>query len=95
MEHQKATTAVFTVIRLGQKQYFSLQLLEGVFLFMKKHGYELNGDILGVHVATVREEQESVRYVEVWVPVKGLEPVRARFPDKEEKKEAIRWWILK
>ena len=90
MEHQKATTAVFTVIRLGQKQYFSLQLLEGVFLFMKKHGYELNGDIVGVHVATVREEQESVRYVEVWVPVKGLEPVRARFPDKEEKKEALK-----
>ena len=90
MEHLRATTSVFTVIRVGERQYFSLRLLDGAFDFMEKHGYELNGDILGIYIATVKEEQENVRYVEIWVPVKAREPVRTIIPENREKKEALK-----
>ena len=71
MEHLKSTTALFTVIPVGEQQFFTADLLSGAFDFMQENGYELNGNITGTYLATVREQ--AVRYMEVWIPVRTEE----------------------
>lgn len=71
MEHLKSTTALFTVIPVGERQFFTADLLSGAFDFMQENGYELNGNITGTYLATVREQ--AVRYMEVWIPVRTEE----------------------
>ena len=78
MERMKSTTALFTVIPVGERQFFTADLLSGAFDFMRENGYELNGNITGTYLATVREQ--AVRYMEVWIPVRTEE----RAPDCTE-----------
>jgi hypothetical protein len=40
---------------------------------MSEHRYELNGDILGIYIATVREQGCNVRYLELWIPIRALD----------------------
>ena len=73
MERMKSTTALFTVIPVGEREFFSAELLTEALAFMRSAGYELNGDILGIYLATVREQGQAVRYMEVWIPVRTEE----------------------
>lgn len=73
MEYNKAATAIFTVIPVGEQQYFSADLLENAFQFMRENHYKLNGHITGIYIATVREVQQSIRYMEVWIPIESVE----------------------
>ena len=77
MERMKSTTALFTVIPVGERQFFSAELLTEALAFIRSAGYELNGNILGIYLATVREQGQAVRYMEVWIPVRTEE----RAPD--------------
>ena len=73
MEHLRAVTALFTVIRIGAQEYFTPAVLEGAMAYMSEHRYELNGDILGIYIATVREQGCNVRYLELWIPIRALD----------------------
>lgn len=46
-------------------------MLEGAFDFMEKQGYRLSGDVFGNQIAAVREENEDVRYMEIWIPIES------------------------
>lgn len=74
MERTKPVSSVFTIVRLGERQLFSPELLEGTFQFMKENHYQLNGDITGIYLATVQENGQNIRYLEIWVPIKTDEP---------------------
>lgn len=71
MEYIKSTQSIYTILKAKEKEYFSNKMLEGVFGFMEKHGYRLTGDVLGNLIAAVREEDEDVRYMEIWVPIES------------------------
>lgn len=73
MELQHSTTAIFTIVRLGVKQIFTKSVAAGALQFMTENGYELNGDVTGIYLATVHENDEMVRYMELWVPIKATE----------------------
>ena len=73
MEHLRAVTALFTVIRIGAQEYFTPAVLEGAMAYMSEHRYESNGDILGIYIATVREQGCNVRYLELWIPIRALD----------------------
>lgn len=70
MEHFRSVPSIFTFVRVLQKQFVTASLLQGIFDFMHEHGYELNGDITLTYIATVNENGQNVRYMEVWTPIK-------------------------
>ncbi len=69
MEYIEPVQSIYTILKAREKEYFSHKMLGGVFDFMEKQGYRLAGDILGNQIASVREGDEDVRYMEIWVPV--------------------------
>ena len=73
MEHIESTTALFTVIPVGERQFFSADLLTETFSYMAANDYQLSGNIMGVYLATVNEGGQRIRYMEVWVPVKSTD----------------------
>lgn len=73
MEHLPAVSSIFTILRMGEKQFFSAELLKDTFEYAKRNGYQIQGDITGIYIATVEENGSKVRYVEIWVPIKTAE----------------------
>mgnify|MGYP002769716730 CR=1 FL=1 len=69
MEHITPVKSIYTIIRVKDEELFTAKLLEPVFSHMKAMGYSLNGDILGNQIATVYEDGERIRYMEIWVPI--------------------------
>lgn len=73
LERVRSVSSVFTIVRIGEKQLFSPELLDGAFQFMRENHYQLNGDITGIYLATVQEDSQNMRYLEIWVPIKADE----------------------
>ena len=72
MNYIEPVRSIYTILKAKEKEYFSHKMLVGAFDFMEKQGYRLAGDILGNQIASVREGDEDVRYMEIWIPI---EPV--------------------
>ncbi|MGX8686495.1 MAG: hypothetical protein ACSW8K_01660 [bacterium] len=73
MEHIRPVTALFTVITLDEQEYFTRSAAENALQYMEDHHYTLCGDILGVYIATDREGGRNVRYMELWMPIRGTD----------------------
>lgn len=73
MEHIRPVTALFTVITLEEREYFTRSAAENALRYMEDHHYTLCGDILGVYIATDREGGRNVRYMELWMPIRGTD----------------------
>lgn len=71
MEYIRPTQSIYTILKAKEKEYFSHKMLEGAFDFMEKQGYRLAGDVFGNQIAAVREENEDVRYMEIWIPIES------------------------
>ena len=73
MEHIRPVTALFTVITMDEQEYFTRSAAENALQYMEDHHYTLCGDILGVYIATDREGGRNVRYMELWMPIRGTD----------------------
>lgn len=86
MQPVERPPCLFTVIPIREREdgaHFSAEQLDEAFEYMQGHGYRLNGDVYGVYVATLTEQQERVHYVQCWIPVAPLDP-RERMLDWRE-----------
>lgn len=70
MEEITRVKSIYTVLEVEEGKMFSPKLMEPILEYMKKRGYELDGDILGNIVAVVQKNNKRVRYMEVWVPIR-------------------------
>jgi DNA-binding transcriptional MerR regulator len=86
MEHIRPVTALFTVITLDEKEYFTRSAAENALQYMEDHHYTLCGDILGVYIATVREGGRNVRYMELWMPIRGTD-IPIDFSEDQQRRE--------
>ncbi len=69
MEHIRTATCLFTVIRLAEREYFTNLTLTPALEYITEHKYQVNGDILGIYLATLKEEGRNMRYMELWIPI--------------------------
>ena len=69
MEHIRTATCLFTVIRLAEREYFTNLTLTPALEYITEHKYQVNGDILGIYFATLKEEGRNMRYMELWIPI--------------------------
>lgn len=69
MEYAPERKALYTFIKANNQLLFSPKLLEPALEYMSRQNYKLVGDIWGVLIATVQEEGEEIRYLEVWIPI--------------------------
>ena len=72
MNYIEPVQSIYTILKAKEKEYFSHKMLAGVFDFMAKQGYRLAGDIFGNQIASVREGNEDVRYMEIWIPIEPI-----------------------
>ena len=72
MNYIESVQSIYTILKAKEKEYFSHKMLAGAFDFMAKQGYRLAGDILGNQIASVREDDEDVRYMEIWIPIEPI-----------------------
>lgn len=86
MEHIRPVTALFTVITLDEQEYFTRSAAENALQYMEDHHYTLCGDILGVYIATVREGGRNVRYMELWMPIRGTD-IHIDFSEDQQRRE--------
>ena len=86
MEHIRPVTALFTVITLDEQEYFTRSAAENALQYMEDHHYTLCGDILGVYIATVREGGRNVRYMELWMPIRGTD-IPIDFSEDQQRRE--------
>ncbi|MGN0356923.1 MAG: MerR family transcriptional regulator [Blautia sp.] len=61
--------ALYTFIQTSGKVPFSPKQLVPAMEYIKQNGYRLAGDILGIWIASVQEQGEEYRYMEVWIPI--------------------------
>lgn len=86
MEHIRPVTTLFTVITLDEQEYFTRSAAENALQYMEDHHYTLCGDILGVYIATVREGGRNVRYMELWMPIRGTD-IPIDFSEDQQRRE--------
>jgi hypothetical protein len=86
MEHIRPVTALFTVITLEEREYFTRSAAENALQYMEDHHYTLCGDILGVYIATDREGGRNVRYMELWMPIRGTD-IPIDFSEDQQRRE--------
>ncbi len=61
---------ICTTIDAGERWGFHYQLFDHIKEFMDKEGYVLDGDITGVLLTRVHEEEKYCRYLEMYFPIK-------------------------
>ena len=70
MTYAPSVKSIYTVIRTTGRNAFSPELFLPAMEYLKQAGYELAGDVLGIWIATIQEEGQEARYMEVWIPIK-------------------------
>lgn len=70
LQKAESTQALYTIVKATEQPTFHQKALEPAFEYMQMNGYRLNGDITGNLILVAHQGEQTVRYVEVWIPIK-------------------------